>query len=60
MAFINTQLREFIAPITLKEIGSKAFYNCKQLSRVELNKGLCIIGKQSFANCGIKTLKLLS
>ena len=39
-AFAGTQLREFVAPPSLVEIGPLAFAGCGQLELVRLNEGL--------------------
>ena len=38
-AFAETDLREFVAPPSLREIGHVAFANCRRLARVELHPG---------------------
>lgn len=50
-AFEGTNVREFVAPPSLREIGLAAFLNCRSLARVELNHevkvgGLCFWGTQ--------------
>ena len=50
-AFAGTDIYEFIAPPSLREIGIAAFLNCKYLTRVALDHtvkvgGLCFWGTQ--------------
>ena len=47
-AFADTALREFTAPNGLREIGSGAFMNCKELRTVKLNEGLESLGEGAF------------
>ena len=37
-AFEGTNVREFVAPQSLREIGLAAFLNCRSLARVELGQ----------------------
>ena len=43
--FYGTAIREFLAPQSLREIGSGAFSGCKSLERVALNEGLEKLGE---------------
>ena len=38
--FADSQLEEFTAPESLREIGELAFMNCKHLRHVKLNESL--------------------
>lgn len=57
-AFSGTGLRSFDAPSTLREIGEKAFFNCRKLLRVNLNEGLRTIGDSAFQASSIASLAL--
>ena len=43
--FHGTAITEFLAPPSLREIGSGAFSGCKNLERVALNEGLERLGE---------------
>ena len=43
-AFRETAIRRFVAPRSLRYLGTGAFYGCKSLKQVELNEGLTSIG----------------
>jgi len=58
--FMGFSFNELVIPKSVTEIGEKAFYNCKELEKVELSKGLNTIGEYAFANSGVQNINLVS
>lgn len=55
-AFLGSELVNFVAPESLKELRPIVFLNCKSLESATLNKGLSMIGESCFECSGIRTL----
>ncbi len=55
LAFLNSGIREFVAPVNLTKIGDRAFMGCSQLEHIQLNKGLAEIGEGAFARTSVRT-----
>ena len=51
LTFAGSKLKEIIIPASVKTIGRKAFYNCRQLAEVKLPYGLTNIQSEAFAGC---------
>ena len=51
-AFKGTNITSIIIPDSVKEIGAKAFYDCRKLSSIRLPKDLEEIKAETFVNCG--------
>ena len=45
--------KEIVIPNSVKTIGNKAFYECKNLTSVTLEEGLESIGKECFSNTAV-------
>lgn len=56
-AFSNLNIKEFITPKSVKEIGSYAFLNCKKLKKINLGN-IVKLGKSALENTAIQTVKL--
>ena len=52
--FMNSDTKEVVFPSTLKEIGWRAFYGCKNLKNIILPKGPESIGAECFMNTVVK------
>ena len=52
--FMNSDAKEVVFPSTLKEIGWRAFYGCKNIKNITLPKGLESIGAECFMNTVVK------
>lgn len=66
-AMEETFIREFVAPRSLKMLGTDAFNLCANLRRVVLNEGFESLGAEAFGGCPLieyvylpKTLKTIS
>lgn len=59
-AFWRTNISEFSAPATLKQLGEKAFFNCRALEKVSFEEGLVKIGENAFTGTRISELRLPS
>ncbi|MBE6938080.1 MAG: leucine-rich repeat domain-containing protein [Ruminococcaceae bacterium] len=55
-AFMNMEISSVVIPRTVKAILPKAFYNCKNLSNIDLPDGLEYIGEQCFRESGLKEI----
>lgn len=50
-AFYGSDISSVTIPSSVKNIGEKAFYECKKLATVKLNKGIESIGFCAFVKC---------
>ncbi|MBE5866001.1 MAG: leucine-rich repeat domain-containing protein [Lachnospiraceae bacterium] len=57
-AFTNGDITSLVCPDTLKEIREEAFVNCTELTNLQLNEGLELIGKHIIVNTGVEKLVL--
>lgn len=55
-AFCKSKMKEVVLPLTVEEISSFAFSECKNLKRVNLPEGLCKIGFYAFADTAIEDI----
>ena len=51
LAFFNTEVTKVSLPSSIKKIGEKAFYSCKNLTEISLKSGLLEIGSMAFEQC---------
>ena len=51
-------LEEVVLPESLKKIGKEAFFECTQLTKINIPSGLNYIGEYAFSDCNLKILKL--
>ena len=56
--FANDEITSVVCPETLKEIRNEAFINCTELTDIQLNESLELIGKHIIANTGVEKLVL--
>lgn len=54
----NTNITELICNNELREIGHHAFFNCTNLNKVTLNKGLTSIGTEAFYCTDLKKITI--
>jgi hypothetical protein len=47
----NTDLTSFIIPGNIKHIAEKAFYNCTNLKKINIQNGVCSIARYAFKGC---------
>lgn len=48
----NTRITSFVIGSNVREIGKKAFYNCKALETVTIPESVTVIGVSAFQTCG--------
>lgn len=48
--FSGSNLEEVVFPPSIREVGAKAFYGCKQLKRVQLNESLERLGAREIVD----------
>lgn len=53
--FFGAPISEIVLPTTLREIGYRAFGDCKLISEVSIPEGVTTVGKQAFWNCNALT-----
>lgn len=53
-----TGLKEVILPASIKAIGNSAFYNCRNLSKINFPNGLLTIGDSAFNGTSLEKIKL--
>ena len=58
--FEKSGLEEIVLPASVKEIGARAFYYCKQLKNVQLNEGLEKLGSNAFTWSAITSVRIPS
>ena len=54
--FAQSAVEDVRLPSTLKQIGCKAFENCRELRNVQLPEGLEYIGRKCFCYSGIESI----
>ncbi len=59
-AFFKTGLRRFAGPASLRSVGEKAFFNCRNLEQVTFGEGLVSLGENAFTGTRIRELRLPS
>ncbi|WP_220149513.1 leucine-rich repeat domain-containing protein, partial [Metamycoplasma hominis] len=58
LAYLDKKTTKVIIPGSVKEIGRRAFSNCKNLKEVILNEGLEKIGSGAFRNTKIESINI--
>ena len=53
---MNTDINEIMTPESLREIGKKAFYGCRGLTKVVLQEGIQSIGDECFQHCDLDSV----
>lgn len=56
----NEYITEVILPPSIKRIGMSAFFNCKNLHKINLPEGLLAIDDNAFFNCAFEEIDLPS
>ncbi len=51
LTFAGSKLKQITIPASVKTIGRKAFYNCRQLTKIELPANLTNIQHEAFDGC---------